>query len=118
MKISDERDSLGLPPGPTLQENLNRRVGQYIRKATAFYIGLTSDYEARAKAYEENLPWDEMILLCETTVLGGGSRYGARGLEQGLIERFGGDSRCTNKGSGGEGREGEGPYCIYLLRQF
>lgn len=95
--------------------SMRRALGQYLRQASNFKIGLTNDPERRW--YERyQYDWDQMIVIYRTTSW----RYVAE-IEDALIQ-YGWDrylDRSWNQYSGGGGvREGFSEYWVYIVREF
>ena len=92
-----------------VKKNLCMRVAQYARKGKSFYIGITSDYEQRAKQHSSL--YDEMIVLCWSK-----SQDTVKSLERYLIDYYRDKDRCDNLVLGGGGQLSGPKYFLYILR--
>ena len=90
-------------------KDLRQRISKYVPDGRNKKIGITSKPPQRAKTYEREGEYDEMIVLYETN-----SRKFVTNMEISLIEHFGDD--CDNKIGGGGGPDGGPPYHLYIVR--
>ena len=111
MKLKYSADS-GWPS--QLDERLKRRISGYVKKSSAFKIGITNWPERRKDEYEKNSPrqYSEMIVLYETS-----SRSNAAEMETQLINHHWDRLELRNEIGGGGGPHGEGWYYLYIVRR-
>lgn len=108
MRIDDRK----ITRGPRARRQLRNRVGQLTRgdRAEACYVGVTSNYEARAVQHGGRSPrFERMVVLFETPDLGV-----ACDVERDLIRHT--ELKNANRLPGGEGvRPGRDAYYVYVL---
>lgn len=93
-----------------VESTLRRRISGYTRGVEFFKIGITSNPDDRAKRYEYDEPYDEMIVIYSTK-----SRDHVTRLEAWLVAYY--EDYCDNLvGGGGGGRRGSPPYYLYIVR--
>ena len=99
---------------PSQLTNINRRLGGFKKRSSAFKIGITNCPKKRIEQYENDYPkhFGEMIVLYKTSSL-----KNVRELEKQLIEENWDDERLFNLIGGGGGKAGEGPYYLYIVRR-
>jgi hypothetical protein len=101
--------------GKTILDSLRQSIGRYHGwNSGELYIGFTNNPCRRAKQHERNKPdtYEDMIVLYETSSLSN-----VVDVERSLIDLA--QSRyLVNSRTGGGGREGPGPYYVYVLIPF